>query len=266
MLSPEAVNVVERVTTQVATGPIDIVKLLADFGALIVMAAFFVWQSAKQNKKMDEYMNTFMASRADMLKQYQDLATQTMRRILLETDEKKVVMKREDETIAHELNNERMAILQNTLRGSKAARIAFISYHNGGHDFIGVPFQRMSSVNEVARSSNAVIQAKYQNMFRTSFYSIYSGLLNNDNLHLTANEKLQEDDPALYQACIEDRMLQLYMHTVKNIEGTDIGFVSVIYDTYDVTEDAVTLADIAARRIEGVSQAAENKLHYSRLT
>ena len=54
MLSPEAVNAVEQVTTQVATGPIDIAKLLADFGALIVMAAFFIWQSAKQNKKMEE--------------------------------------------------------------------------------------------------------------------------------------------------------------------------------------------------------------------
>ena len=53
------------------------------------MAAFFIWQSAKQNKKMEEYMNTFMESRGEMLNQYQDLATQTMRRILLETDEKK---------------------------------------------------------------------------------------------------------------------------------------------------------------------------------
>ena len=58
-------------------------------------------------------------------------------------------------------------------------------------------------------------------------------------------------------------MLKLYMHTVKNIEGTDIGFVAVIYDTYEVTDDAISLADIAARRIEGISQSAENKLHYS---
>lgn len=263
MITPETVTIVEQAAAQISAGPIDMAKLLADFGALIVMAAFFIWQSAKQNKKMDEYMNTFMESRGEMLKQYQDLATQTMRRILLETDEKKVVMKKEDETVAHELNVERMSILQNTLRNSNAARVAFISYHNGGHDFIGIPFQRMSSVNEVARQNNAVIQGKYQNMFRTSFYSIYTGLLDKDNLQLTANEALKEEDPALYQACIQDRMLKLYMHTVKNIEGSDIGFVVVIYDTYEVTDDGAALADIAARRIEGVSQAAENKLHYS---
>lgn len=263
MITPETVTIVEQAAAQASVGPIDVVKLLADFGALIVMAAFFIWQSAKQNKKMDEYMNTFMESRGEMLKEYQDLATQTMRRILLETDEKKVVMKKEDETVAHELNVERMSILQNTLRNSNAARVAFISYHNGGHDFIGIPFQRMSSINEVARQNNAVIQGKYQNMFRTSFYSIYGGLLNKDNLQLTADEALKEEDPALYQACMQDRMLKLYMHTVKNIEGTDIGLVAVIYDTYEVADDAISLADIAARRIEGVSQAAENKLHYN---
>ena len=94
MITPETVTIVEQAAAQVSVGPIDIAKLLADFGALIVMAAFFIWQSAKQNKKMDEYMNTFMTSRAEMLNQYQDLATQTMRRILLETDEKNSYEKR----------------------------------------------------------------------------------------------------------------------------------------------------------------------------
>ena len=106
-------------------------------------------------------------------------------------------MKKEDETVAHELNVERMSILQNTLRNSNAARVAFVSYHNGGHDFIGIPFQRMSSINEVARQNNSVIQGKYQNMFRTSFYSIYTGLLDKDNLQLTADEGTKRRRPSI---------------------------------------------------------------------
>lgn len=157
-----------------------------------------------------------------------------------------------------------MSILQSALKNSKATRVAFISYHNGGNDFIGVPFQRMSSVNEVARQNNTVIQNRYQNMFRASFYSIYSGLLEQDHLMLIADELLQEEDPALYQACIQDNMMKLFFHTVKNSAGVDIGFVVVIYDTKDATEDGATIADIAARRIEGVSQVAENKLNYAK--
>lgn len=254
---PSVINSYEEVSGGVG-GPIDIARQIIELGILAVIAGIFLWQSMKHNKQMQSIYQKIQDSRGDMLTEYQEIATESMKKCLTERSRMETSHTAEEENISSELIQQRMSIMNATQKNSKADRVAYFSYHNGGRDFIGIPYQRMSCINSVVRPGITSVQQKFLNMHRASFYSIYLGLQTQDHLEFIVAD-LAEKDPPLFAACQQDGMASQYIHSVKNINGVDIGFVVLVYDEAPAPEDAEKLTDTTAHRIEGVTQVAEAK-------
>lgn len=239
------------------------IKYIVEFGILVVIAAIYLVQTRKQNERIEELHADVLKSRGAMLEEYQQIAYKTLNKILFENQKKETEHAIESQEIANNLNKEIMATLKAALKTSNVARLAYFSYHNGGKDFIGVSYQRMSCTNSVVRPGVVSVQGKFQNMFRSSLYTIYIGLQKTDHLEIIMDD-IREEDPALYEMCRPDNMLAVYVHSVKNTNGVDLGFLAAVYDVVPVPEDGVHLVDTIAHRIEGVVQVAEDKTNYSR--
>lgn len=75
------------------------------------------------------------------------------------------------------------ALLEKTRIEMDVARISVIMYHNGGHNLVGIPFQRMTMISEATAPGLARIINEVKDIQRSS-YAMLHKKLQNDNYWL----------------------------------------------------------------------------------
>lgn len=224
----------------------DIIKMIGDFGMLLVVAGIAVKYvidllTSKQKREKAQQ------EREDAkLKGYDELLTQLLSRKLAEAH-----LSSESEN--NDINENIVSVMTEAMHEVGACRVLFFSYHNGGQDYEGRSYQRMSCINEVTTSC-VPIQGKYGNMFRTSMFYIYTELNKNNYFNIPNINLLQDKDPGLYYMLKEDNIHATFGCGIHNRNGQIIGFL--MYD-FSAPQEERTQEIIAAIKrksyiIEGI--------------
>lgn len=151
------------------------------------------------------------------------------------------------------INNNIMEAMTAELRNTGASHILHFSYHNGGKDYEGRSYQRMSCINEVSGSNVSPIQSKFNDMFRTGLFYIYQELITNRFFNIDDIETLRDRDGGTYYALAQDGIRAAYGCGIHNKNGDVIGFLMACYDhKLEDNKNAISSLKKCAYQIEGI--------------
>ena len=125
------------------------------------------------------------------------------------------------------INNNIVESMDTLLHKINASRVLHFSYHNGGKDYEGRSYQRMSCINEVVCDNVAPIQQKYNNVFRTSMFYIYKELNDNNFFNIKNIDDILKNDPGTHHMLAQDGTKSAFGLIIKNRKAETIGFIMV---------------------------------------
>ncbi len=196
---------------------LEVAKAIGDLGLLIVITAFAIVYVVNLIKnKQDRDLKK--VTREDEFKEKWDQIVTDF--ILSKITANHLIEEENNST----MNEKLIFIMNKVLQEVKADRVLFFSYHNGGQDYEGRSFQRMSCINEVV-SNHKPIQTKYNNMFRTALFYIYTELNKNNYFNILDIENVKTEDPGFYYMAIEDNIKSAFGCGIRNKKGQTIGFI-----------------------------------------
>lgn len=208
---------------------VEIVKAIGEAGLFVIVAAFFLWmvyQNHSQAKKREAYE----MERSEKESKLQQENQQKMQEYMMQLAMGKAGANHaKEDKVTNNLNAEINEILLNGLKETEADRVLFFSYHNGGVDYTGVSYQKMSCINEVVRKGIVPIQQKYGNIFRTTMYTIYTELNSNNYFNIPDVDSL--DDGSMVHLCKEDNSHAIFGCTINNRDQDAIGFICFCYSS-----------------------------------
>jgi len=135
------------------------------------------------------------------------------------------------------------------------------SYHNGGTDMLGVPFQKMSCTNQKVRMGISPTANNFQAMYKSSLHYIVSAIKNTKHCYIDDIETLKSIDYGVYDILKQNNIKSMYCEGIMNLSGVIIGYVAISYKITPISKDDVdqTVATLKqfAHFIEGVRIAKE---------
>lgn len=240
-------------------------KIIAELGILIIIAAIFIIQTVQTNKKLnqredhnEEALSNLRKTREEASVEYQKIVQEAIRRHFLRDDHNQELV--EGEGFTYALNEKKHSVLKRGLNDSNASQVLYFSYHNGGTDFMGIPFQRMSCTHIVSSENTPHYPNRFKDMFRVSFYNIYKDLMQVSSVAIPNIEEYKTVDPATYES-FKHCAKAMLIHNIKNIRGAEVGFIMFMFPEVLQDEDKVKLlmnvVQSTAYRMEGILQSAE---------
>lgn len=222
-------------------------KLISDYGTLVILGGIFIWVIYRQIKIRLKKEENQVKLEEEKEKKINDLIYDALKHHMFNKD----IDRESDENscIDAKIND----LLTELLKYTKSDRVVLFTYHNGGCDYMGRSFQRMSCTNESVRPGLAPYQQKYQNFFRTFLMALNNGLVNNNFFYLDDVEDIKEIDPSLYYYLRSRGSKNMYALGIKNENQKTIGFVSMS-STEDIEdlENAKLFLEETVHKIEGI--------------
>lgn len=240
-----------------------ILDAISDYSITIVLVGLFIlfiYQGSVQKKARDEadqkrqeqqdaYLKELNKAQSEYLQSLLDRSIQTLKTTIAENKEDHI----KEEPNNYYYNKNVVDIMTDTLEKSKASHIFFFSYHNGGKDYEGHSYQRMSCINEVTNGQVMPLQDKYNNMFRTSIYYIYKELNDNGFYNIFDIETIKDVDPGTYHMLLQDNIKANLGCAVMNKNGDAIGFIALAFTESQANEkDLISIVKRCKYKIEGV--------------
>ena len=205
-----------------------IIKALSEVGILLMCGAIVIWQvvndKIRQQKRDDEY-KAFTDSVIGALKEQNDLMLQ---KIIQKVDMGHTISSEEDKDTS-KVEKELEFYLSQILKETNANRVSLFRYHNGGKDYSGRSFLRMSMTNEVVKGGTAPLQNQSQNMFRSMFFGLIHSLEDNGYDYVEDIEFIKEQDAGFYSYLKEFGIGAKYSIALYNFKQQIIGFLSIDY-------------------------------------
>lgn len=232
---------------------VDIVKLISDAGISIVLLGVAIWYVVKlllNRQKSDEKD----IKRLEKFENDQQTKSQHWEELIADLVVEKLHGDHLKEEPVNNATNERITdIMQSAMHEVQCTRVLHFSYHNGGRDYEGRSYQRMSCINEVIQNGSYPIQEKYSNMFRTSIFTLYKELNNNNYFNIPDIEEIKDSDPGTYYTLKQDNINALFGSAIHNRNGAAIG--SIIFCFAEPINDYKPVISVLKRcvyQIEGV--------------
>lgn len=187
-----------------------------------------------------------------MLDEYQRIVYETLRNALTNPPEEDPEKKIEEDILATAINSRKMEILKHALEKSKASRVAIFTYHNGGKDYLGRSHQRMSCTNETTAPGVSSIQNKYNNIYRTFLWYVYSNLQNSPHIDMSNICDYKDIDYPMYDACMMDNVQAMYIHSIKDKRDRDVGYVAFMFDKPQIDQEIPETVKATAHQLEAL--------------
>ena len=213
--------------------PVSVIKMIAELGALVVIAGVFIYTSYKQNAKLQDWLDKFIKS----------LSTRNEDHPNKDTAEN-----------LEKINAKIFQEMQGLLSALDADRSYVVLYHNGGKSSSGYYFQKMSCICEVVHSGIQPMSAEFQNIHRASYAYLTSRLNNEDIAGVDLYEDIRNEDPFSYTQLVNRHVKSCYMTALKDIAGTHIGFIGIDYcaDKMSSNEKISKLLKTVSHKIESL--------------
>ena len=244
-------------------GWIDIVKTIADFGFVLVAAAFVLWQlyqhvimlhkkdenafnnekeKQKEKNKVETLKNERYEKMLDSIQEKQDMfykmlledrqkqdeRCSTMLKEIIALYEKPHVLSSEENARMTKIDEEIDLFLTKTLIACNASRVSLIKYHNGGNDMLGNSILKMSMSNEKCAAGISHILQNCQNQIRSAFPYLIKELNDNGHCFVHNIESLEAVDNSLYQFTKSIGVKAKYIIAIQDTKNNDvIGYLSI---------------------------------------
>lgn len=229
-------------------------SLLEKYGGIIVMAAGFlmlVYQMNKANTKQRERMDIVQDRQQEMWMKFID------ENVFKEGNYNHAKEDHRSNTFNLMVDD----ILTEGIRKSRADRALLFSYHNGGRDYTGRGFQKMSCTNEIVCPGVKTVQAKYNNTFRSVMKYVNNQLIKvgyfniPDIQTIEFGDKDTDGDAGFYQLAMEDNIHAMYGCHFVNKDGEVMGFVAFTYpepQTLEESDKIIQILKVTKYKIEGL--------------
>ena len=150
---------------------IAVIKALLEVGVLALCSAVVIWQVINDKKRQLERDSNYSSFTQEIINQLRDQNDLMLQQIIKKVDMGHTITKEEDNDTAR-VEKELELYLSQILKETNANRVSLFRYHNGGKDYNGRSFLRMSMTNEVVKCGTGLIQPQCQNLFRSMFFRI----------------------------------------------------------------------------------------------
>lgn len=123
------------------------------------------------------------------------------------------------------------------LNALKCDRIGLYVFHNGNSSLHGLPFFKMSCIHEWTTRGGNTLRGKSHVDMPLHLFNDFIENLWKDGYYKSENvDKSIEIDPSMKEFIAFSDTKSLYMVSIKNNEGSLVGFVSAEFDKYDTFE------------------------------
>ena len=203
-----------------------IIKAVAEFGFLIICGGIVIWEvlnNKKRQAQVEKNYDDFMGTIIDKLNEQNSAMLQ---QILNRVENGHVITSEEDKDIS-KVEKELEFYLDEILKETNANRVSIFRYHNGGKDYNGRSFLRMSMTNEVVKGGTALIQPQSQNLFRSMFFGLIHSLEDNDYDIIKDIEDIEEQDSGFYGYLKDFGIEAKYTMALHNNEHSIVGFMTL---------------------------------------
>lgn len=203
-----------------------IIKAVAEFGFLIICGGIVIWEvlnDRKRQTQVEKNYDDFMGTIIDKLNEQNSAMLQ---QILNRVENGHVITSEEDKDIS-KVEKELEFYLDEVLKETNANRVSIFRYHNGGKDYNGRSFLRMSMTNEVVKGGTALIQPQSQNLFRSMFFGLIHSLEDNDYDIIKNIEDIEEHDSGFYGYLKDFGIEAKYTIALHNNEHSIVGFLTL---------------------------------------
>ena len=184
---------------------IEIVKLVAEYGILVVIGGVFV------------------ALTISMFKKQQDL----IERLLNEKIKQGEHPSGEDVEVLDEINDKIYQEMRGIMNDLSADRSYVFLYHNGGSSTSGLFFQRMSCICEVVNLGILPMVDSRQGLHRASYATLCDELKNKEYVAYPDAHSLKGVDDFIYQEILSRHAYAVYFKSLVDSNNNVIGFVGV---------------------------------------
>ena len=205
---------------------VTIIRTISEVGILVVCGAVVVWQNISdktRQRERDEEYSSFTQNIIAQLKEQNNLMLQ---QIIQKVDAGHTITSEEDSDTL-KVEKELEEYLADILKKINANRVALFRYHNGGKDYNGRSFLRMSMTNEVVSGGTALIQPQSQNLFRSMFFNLMHSLEDNGYDYITNIEDIKECDAGFYRYLKDFGINAKYSVALYNNNNSIVGFITV---------------------------------------
>lgn len=217
-----------------------IIQLVSEVGILIICAAVVVWQVITDKTKQQKHQDSFQEISESIIKSLKDQNDFMLEQIIKRVDTGHMISPEEDSNIS-KIERELEMYLTEVLRETGANRASLFRYHNGGKDYNGRSFLRMSMTNEVVKGGTALIQHQSQNLFRSMFYGLIRSLEDNGYDFVDDIENIKETDTGFYRYLRDFDIAAKYSVALYGFTGKIIGFINVDFaNKNDVDLERIT--------------------------
>lgn len=217
-----------------------IIQLISEVGILIICAAVVIWQVITDKTKQQKHQDSFQEISESIIKSLKDQNDFMLEQIINKVDTGHMISPEEDSNIS-KIERELEMYLAEILRETGANRASLFRYHNGGKDYNGRSFLRMSMTNEVVKGGTALIQHQSQNLFRSMFYGLIRSLEDNGYDFVDDIENIKENDTGFYRYLRDFDIAAKYSVALYGFTGKIIGFINVDFaNKNDVDLEKIT--------------------------
>lgn len=217
-----------------------IIQLISEVGILIICAAVVIWQVITDKTKQQKHQDSFQEISESIIKSLKDQNDFMLEQIINKVDTGHMISPEEDSNIS-KIERELEMYLSEVLRETGANRASLFRYHNGGKDYNGRSFLRMSMTNEVVKGGTALIQHQSQNLFRSMFYGLIRSLEDNGYDFVDDIENIKETDTGFYRYLRDFDIAAKYSVALYGFTGKIIGFINVDFaNKNDVDLERIT--------------------------
>lgn len=218
---------------------VAVIKAVCEVGVLLLCSAVVIWQvindRERQSKRNSEY-DSITQNIIEKLGEQNDLMLQ---QIIQKVDSGHIITSEEDKDIS-KVEKELEIYLSQILKETNANRVSLFRYHNGGKDYNGRSFLRMSMTNEVVKGGTALMQNQSQNLFRSMFFCLIHSLEDNGYDYIEDIETIKEQDTGFYSYLKDFDINAKYSIALYNSCKNIIGFLSIDFSNKsDVDIDIV---------------------------
>ena len=213
-----------------------IVQTLSEVGILILCAAVVIWQVVNDKVRQQKREDKYEATTNEFIEALKEQNEQMLEKIINKVDMGHMISSEEDKNTSR-VEKELETCLDDVLKETGANRVSLFRYHNGGKDYNGRSFLRMSMTNEVVSGGTAPIQQSSQNLFRSMFFSLIGSLEETGVSYIKDVETVKDIDNGFYGYLKYFDIRAKYSTAVYNEKHSIVGFLTVDFHNLEGIND-----------------------------
>ena len=169
-----------------------IIKLIADYGALLVLSSLFVWKYLKEEKNNN-------------------------------------IIKPEQDNRLNKIETSINITIQKLLYSTHADKAFVIRFHNGDYDMIGNSIRKMTMTNESVYPGIKPASEDFRGVLRSNYFWADTQLREHGFLFIDDIETLRGKDESLYLYYKDSGVKSAYYVSLRNRYNVPIGIIGISY-------------------------------------